>query len=68
METLSEIDIELAHKAKELGLKLHRAPSLNDDPVLSFFLLFISSIFSSFFSHFLLFLSFFHSLFPFVLF
>jgi len=33
VETLSEIDIDLKHTAKQAGVNLHRAPSLNDEPV-----------------------------------
>lgn len=33
IETLYELDIELQEDAKELGMHLERAPSLNDEPV-----------------------------------
>ncbi|KAI0780182.1 ferrochelatase [Fomes fomentarius] len=33
IETLYELDLEYAHEARELGVEVHRAESLNDSPV-----------------------------------
>jgi ferrochelatase len=33
VEILYDVDIEAQHRAKELGIRLERPPSLNDDPL-----------------------------------